>query len=507
MSLNWKEIDYILSEWNLLYAKIQRVLQPNPYELFIEVYNSSNIYKNNTNNTVIVNQKNLVYLSIVLENNAVRIHTTTHGIKKPKVPQRFQQLLQSRIIGTIITEITHVNHDRILRFTLQPSSLFKEVHITPDTLHKHTLYLYVRLWSNQANIILTDANNKIIDLTFRRPKQSLMPGDTFIIPPHSTNKKEDSTQIRAGNISHTSFNQFIEQFYSKKKKESQQETLLLKIKSAVQKQNQLLSQKKIHIEAQLEQYPKYKELENYGNLILSNSTNLSKNSKSLIISYSNDNLSMKELIIPLNPALSFTENAQHYFNQARKIKNRQETILKQQRTLEEEFKMLNSIISSLTQEHCQLTEQQLKWLFPKHTIQTSTNTPTKNKKPIIKIQFQDGPYLIMVGRNLKENDILLRHYVKGNDIWLHSRGYSGAYVFIRTSQNITIPLEKLIQCGQIAALYSKAKNEIYLDVYYTEVKYLKRIKKSPGIVSPLRDKNLQIKVDNEYIKQYLSQFI
>ncbi|ETZ18441.1 Fibronectin-binding protein [Borrelia duttonii CR2A] len=102
-----------------------------------------------------------------------------------------------------------------------------------------------------------------------------------------------------------------------------------------------------------------------------------------------------------------------------------------------------------------------------------------------------------MGRNAKENDELLRSWAKGNDYWLHTRDYPGAYVFIRNKKDKTPPLEVLIDAGNLCVFYTKpAKQAGKADLYYTNVKYLRKIKgEKKGLVIPHREKNLNIKLD------------
>ena len=114
-----------------------------------------------------------------------------------------------------------------------------------------------------------------------------------------------------------------------------------------------------------------------------------------------------------------------------------------------------------------------------------------------------------MGRAAKDNDLLLRQYVNGNDMWLHSRDYPGAYVFIkslvrgRSSRNeSSVPLDTLLDAGNLALFYSRAKDSGQGDIYYTRVKYLRRAKGGKmGLVLPTNEKNLFIKLDPERIRR------
>ncbi len=120
--------------------------------------------------------------------------------------------------------------------------------------------------------------------------------------------------------------------------------------------------------------------------------------------------------------------------------------------------------------------------------------PAKETFPglwITRLQF-----LIVVGRNAKESDTLLRHWARGNDLWLHARDYPGGHVFVRIPRGKSVPLEILLDAGNLALSYSNAKSTGEADLYYTQVKYLRRVKNGKtGSVLPTHEKNLHIKLD------------
>ena len=81
-------------------------------------------------------------------------------------------------------------------------------------------------------------------------------------------------------------------------------------------------------------------------------------------------------------------------------------------------------------------------------------------------------------------------------MWLHTRDYAGGYVFIKAQKNKTIPLEILLYAGNLAVYHSKARKNKQADLYYTQVKFLRRAKNGPkGLVLPTQEKNLCIKSD------------
>jgi predicted ribosome quality control (RQC) complex YloA/Tae2 family protein len=129
---------------------------------------------------------------------------------------------------------------------------------------------------------------------------------------------------------------------------------------------------------------------------------------------------------------------------------------------------------------------------------------TKVRSPGLTIQ--SGQFTLLVGRNAKENDELLRRWVRGNDYWMHTRDTPGGYVFIKFKRDKSVPLDVLLDAANLALVFSKAKNQGKADLYYTQVKYLRRPKKGKtGEVIPTQEKNLSVTLDEGRLARLLSE--
>ncbi len=204
---------------------------------------------------------------------------------------------------------------------------------------------------------------------------------------------------------------------------------------------------------------------------------------------------IKEL---LNQSLSPKENALQYFKAYKKGKNSFETIQNQLKDNLDKFNLIKSKINMLKIEN----------FIPKEEYnQEETAIKKKEKTPKIGLHFTSCGFEILIGRNAKENNELLRRCVKGNDYWLHTRDYPGAYVFIRNQKNKTPCLDVLLAAGNLCVFYTKlAKKSGKADLYYTQVKNLRRVKNGKlGLVIPKAEKNLHIKLDENLIKKIKNQ--
>ena len=87
-------------------------------------------------------------------------------------------------------------------------------------------------------------------------------------------------------------------------------------------------------------------------------------------------------------------------------------------------------------------------------------------------------------------------------MWLHTRDWSGGYIFIKSRRGKTIPLEILLDAGNLAVFYSKARKAKTADIYYTQVTHLRRAKNAPkGTVLPSHEKNLTVTIDEQRLRK------
>jgi predicted ribosome quality control (RQC) complex YloA/Tae2 family protein len=70
------------------------------------------------------------------------------------------------------------------------------------------------------------------------------------------------------------------------------------------------------------------------------------------------------------------------------------------------------------------------------------------------------------------------------------------------AQSRNIPLDTMLDAANLAIFYSKARNSGQGDVYYTQVKYLRRTKNGkPGTVIPTSEKNLFVYLDPKRLER------
>ncbi len=198
--------------------------------------------------------------------------------------------------------------------------------------------------------------------------------------------------------------------------------------------------------------------------------------------------------IPVDPEKNTQKNAEVYYDKYKKALSGLDDLEHDINRAKKELVALEYAYDAVQKEPNPLRMQQM------------IRQQTKPKQQIAKkhpgISYEVNGWYILAGRDSDENDELLRHHVKGADMWLHARDWPGGYVFIKARPGKTVPLDILLDAGNLAVYYSKARKARTADLYYTQVKYLRRAKNAPkGTVLPTHEKNICITLDEERLRR------
>lgn len=486
MSLNWKEINLILSELSLEGSQIQGVIQ-SAYDVL-----ALQLYKGGKATTLLV----------ALTPGACRLHATYRAVPKPEKPLRFAEFLKSRIVNGWITEAVQLGEDRVVRITVRRGDLLYRI--------------YVRLWSNAANVIVTDAEGKILDVMRRSPKRGEISGG-FYQPetaqqvahqaaqeaPQSSPGAPEQVEAVSAPVRPKrnfeirsfegpgSFNEHIDAYYAEQGGALSLEALREQTKKLYEGRLGRLSASLERLREKRASYEKGENLKEYGDILMANLHQIRTGDNWFegLNFYNNEQVRIK-----LDPQKTPQANAEMYYEQYRKAKTGLSEVNEEIERGEAEQVRLEQKLSDL------LAEDNPLRLHRALQKERQIIKPEDKKRP--GLTFLRKGWMLIVGRDAAENDELLRHYVKGSDLWLHARDYPGSYVFIKARAGKTVPLDILLDAGNLALFYSKGRNNGEGDLFYTPVKFLRRAKNGPkGLVIPTQEKNLHIVLEDRRLKE------
>lgn len=467
MSLNYKEIELILSESRLDGAKIQKVIQSSFHSVTWDLYDR---------------ERGRFAFYTEIGTPLSRLHVLSPGAKiaKTKKLQRFEQFARKNLEGSVIVSCRQMPFDRAVVWELDN--------------HGRKLRIWFRFYSGPgANIIVTDENNVIQDLLLRRPGRDEMSSETLAVEERTASERVFEVRPWRGD----SFSGFIEQTCAREEADDLYSQLVRQVTARMEHELSRLATSIRSAEKAIESNSGYEDLRYKADLLSASSYLIKRGQDSVTVT--DWNAGGKEITIELDKSLTPGGNVQACYDRYQKAKGTYDNAVEERDRLREEYRAVESRFNKALEDTGdeQVNIRHLKAILDK-------TAPAVQVQEGPGIRTTSGGFQIIAGRNAKENDDLLRHYVKGNDMWLHTRDFPGGYVFIKFRRDKTIPLDVLLDAANIAVLYSKGRNSSSVDLYYTQVKYLRRAKDGKtGLVLPTQEKNLTIKPDQARIARLL----
>jgi predicted ribosome quality control (RQC) complex YloA/Tae2 family protein len=199
------------------------------------------------------------------------------------------------------------------------------------------------------------------------------------------------------------------------------------------------------------------------------------------------------LQIPLDPDKSAVDNAQAYFARYRKAQRAAEggpARLEKAKLALRDLEQLETDLAlaanrpEIDQVRAALVEAGYMRGKRSKPARTAARRPLSLTSP-------DG-LTILVGRNSRQNDEVTFRLAGGDDWWFHARGVSGAHVIVR-SQGRTLPLSTIRQAAELAAHFSRLRNESSVAVDYALRRYVRRIPgAAPGLVTYRQEQTIRV---------------
>ena len=497
MSLNCNEINLILDELDLTGAFIQEIVQPGYDMLALYTYKEGNA------KTVV----------ICTAQNSIRMNETRRKITKNEKPLRFMEFLRSHIKGCRINSCEQIGFERVVKVELSRKVSADEKKANQQTVHvslvkkpvlskeelaaqdepaeiEENYILYIKLWNNAANVILCDTQNTILEPMFRRPERGEVKDKTFTLEVKDVDEAEilEKYPVREWKA-FPSFNSYIDWWYSEHAANLSTESLLEKAEKWYNVRHSKMEAALENLLNKKKSFENAGQLKHQGDLILTFGHLIDGSSKFLECE---DYETGKTLRILIDPKKSAQENAQDYYKNYKKATSGIEDLERDIETARRQIEKLDEQYRQICTEKNPVKIEQL--------LRRDTTPTQQKKKSHPGLDYTINGWYILVGRDASENDELLRHHVRGDDLWLHVRDFPGGYVFIKARKGKTVPLDILLDAANLAVYYSKARTNSKVDLYYTHVKYLRRAKNGPkGLVIPTQEKNLCITPDSSRV--------
>jgi predicted ribosome quality control (RQC) complex YloA/Tae2 family protein len=245
------------------------------------------------------------------------------------------------------------------------------------------------------------------------------------------------------------------------------------------------------------------EFQKFGELILSQMHAIQNQAtQAELTDYFSENAEV--ISIPLDADYSPSQNAQKYFQKAKRARESLDEYQKLQSQLESEIADVESLLVQVESDDLSLEElEKLRekanargWI---RAAQTKENSAPQNDKPDfggfkIKRFFAPDGTEVLVGESATANDYLVTRLANGNDWWLHLRGATSAHAIIKTGgAPERLAGSTLEFAARLVIARSVAKHAGWAEVDYTLKKYVRKPRKAaPGSVVISNQKTLRV---------------
>jgi len=189
------------------------------------------------------------------------------------------------------------------------------------------------------------------------------------------------------------------------------------------------------------------------------------------------------ITVPLDPALSATQNAQRYYRDYRKAQTAEKVLAEQIRKGEEELRYLDSVLDALSRADsmADIAEVRRELAQSGYIRQTDSRRKPPASAGPMRFVSSDG-FEIAVGRNNIQNDQLTLKTAHGRDMWFHVKDIPGSHTVVFTGGK-ELPEITLREAAVLAATYSKAAQSSQVPVDYALVRHVHKPSGArPGMV-------------------------
>jgi predicted ribosome quality control (RQC) complex YloA/Tae2 family protein len=280
-----------------------------------------------------------------------------------------------------------------------------------------------------------------------------------------------------------SFSELLDEFYGERDRIERMRVKSQDLLRVLTNASDRLSRKVNAQRAELEQCAGRDQLRIWGDLLNANLYRVPKGASFVELENLYDEAQALERI-RLDPALSATQNAQKYYKEYRKARTAEQMLTGQIALAQAEIAYLDTVFDALSRAS---TERELGEIRQELTEQGYLRKARGRQKPLPlmgpKAYRSSEGFLILVGRNNRQNDQLTLKRAAKSDWWFHTKNIPGSHTVV-VAEGKTPGEETLLQAAKLAALHSRAKDSSQVPVDFTQVRHVSKPQGAkPGMVN------------------------
>jgi predicted ribosome quality control (RQC) complex YloA/Tae2 family protein len=430
------------------------------------------------------------YLLISAEPNQPRLHLikrTVRELEKASVsPSQFALVLRKALGGARLESVNKDEADRVVRF---PFSV-------PDaTGEEHAATLVAQLTGRTSNLFLLDEGGRVVDSLRHSRGEGQEVGEVYAAPASAAvqGQGRKPSPIPRGDFKSPS--EAADVYYlrleSARAFDARAADASARLRQEISRRRKLLS----NLARDLREHGDADEHKRAGELLLANIGTAERLGRTVRVrDYYAEEAPFVEMEVDENKTLQ--EEAAARFSRYTKAKRAaQEIAARLEATggeldaLEGRRELLEGIIADRDEAALEAFREEMKGGV-KSQKDARARPKSGGKKgeaeavPGVRRYRSSDGYEILVGRGPRENDHLTFRVARSQDTWLHAADYPGSHVVVRNQRRgEDIPHRTILEAAQLAARFSRAREDSKVAVNYTLRKFISKPKgAAPGLV-------------------------
>ncbi len=446
-------------------------------------------------------------LLVSAEADRSRLHVATRRAPQPESPFPFQAVLRREIDGARLARLAASPGDRVVAIELDRAR--GPVRLVAELTGRHgNLFL---VGGDGVGVILASAAR---NLSLRR---RLVPGEPYAgpslpvpdpgAPGVSTAREERPPRFVPTGAGPFPLSAAIEAAYERQEEERRLLEARRRLREPLRAALARATRALVKLAEEAQRVPAAEDDRRKADLLKSNLRLVRRGAREVAVTEWTEE-GPREVRLAIDPALTPQANMERYYRRYRRIADSAAQVAA--RTAEVE--KLHGAVQALLAE----VEDAPLAVLPRLEKEARRLGAAPRRAPLPKKKQEKlPPYrafrslagaAILVGRNAAQNDALTLRVARGNDLWLHARGVTGAHVVVRLEKGRAADQDTLLDAAHLAVHFSDARGAPQADVAYTRAKYVRKPKgAAPGAVTYSQEKVLLLRTEPPRLERLLAE--
>ena len=181
--------------------------------------------------------------------------------------------------------------------------------------------------------------------------------------------------------------------------------------------------------------------------------------------------------IPLISTLSAVQNAQRYFEKAKRARRARLLAEERLQAYGGTVRHTESLLDELTHVHSRRELNEYMKRNSEQLQRAGAGDQQDEERLRFRVFTVEGGFEVWAGKSSEENDELTLRHARPEDLWFHARGAPGSHVILKVASASGAPGKRArLQAAAIAAYYSKMRTARLVPVAVTKRKYVHKPK-------------------------------